>query len=126
MLVYMVHGEVGEYSDWTYKVEGIFSSYTAAKVYLESKTLGVWLHTKQAVNEYRGNAGLYQTDAIYGLPLWRTSPLNGVDMKHVEATLVSDDGWSFYYTVAGSTYYVGGDGVWEYFITEYEVDKVVE
>lgn len=32
--VYMVHRESGEYSDWTYEVLGMFSSYANARRYL--------------------------------------------------------------------------------------------
>lgn len=129
MTVYMVHGEVGKYSDWTYKVEGIFSSYQRAKMFLESKTLDLWMHTVQARNESREKAGLAPIDEAiaraYGLPSWRPRPIDGVETRHVQATLVTDDYRHFYYTVAGSSYRIYGD-IWEYFITEYELDEVVE
>ena len=34
MKVWMVHAEHGEYSDWTYAVAGVFSTYEKAREYV--------------------------------------------------------------------------------------------
>lgn len=39
--VYMVHGESGEYSEWCFFVEGIFSSREKAVEYIESQGFSV-------------------------------------------------------------------------------------
>lgn len=111
MNVYMVHRESGEYSDWTYDVQGIFSSYEKARDYLER------------TERFRFNVGKYKNDDDG----WYTDE----DYMHYEihdvASLLTTDGRTFMYRVAGSDLRVF---TWDtnetYYITEYELDGRVE
>lgn len=115
MKVWMVHRESGQYSDWTYEVKGIFSSYTKAREYLSSINIPV---------------GRMECDDC-----WESTILYGLraDMyEHLDvATLHTTDGKMFTYGVAGSDLPCEGMG-WPdnsdcglaFHITEYELDKV--
>lgn len=112
MRVWMVHRESGRYSDWTYDVRGVFSTYDKACEYINS--LGV-LVGRMECDDYWENVNIYGMDP---------SCYDYCDM----ATPVSTDGVTFRYAVAGSD--IPFDEVEpfaynvSYHITEYELDKV--
>lgn len=109
MKVWMVHRESGAYSDWTYDIKGVFSSYAKAREYLKGLSFKV---------------GRYKDDTF-----WDTD----ADYMHYDvhdtATLFTTDGKTFMYKVAGSDVLIGwiegyGNNL-TYYITEYELDKEV-
>lgn len=111
MKVYMVHRESGEYSDWVYRVEGIFSTYDKAREYLEAKSQFFWL------NEY--------SNPLSKGCRWRPFQ-SKTDEPCVKVGLVTSDGFSFSYPYkypfGKKSYFVVGVDE-EYFITEYELDE---
>ena len=109
MKVWMVHRESGEYSDWTYDVKGIFSSYAKAREYLKGFSFKV---------------GRYKHGTC-----WDTYVDYADFDVHDTATLFTTDGKTFVYKVAGdelSVCWAEGYGTnVAYHITEYELDKGV-
>lgn len=101
--VYMVHRESGEYSGWTYDVKGIFSTYEAARRYVEH---GLTEECRQYVDE---STSFEVVEVATAQPKVRTD----------EHTF-----WAVYPHGERVWGYCGSDPTW--FITEYAIDEPVE
>ena len=120
MNVFMVHSECGKWSEWTYGVEGVFSTYDYAKEYIESKTMMIHRH----VGKYYGDGKRVHYDR------WDTEESSYEnDYRYYYEDSVIDKQVIFPTSTDGKTFrYVFPDGNvaddWEdaYFIDEYEVD----
>lgn len=106
--VWMVHRESGVYSDWTYDVKGIFSSYELARKYVEQQLV---------VPCYQYYDGGYDIEPIDADMLAKT----------VTTRLVSKDGVTFWNEFPDGSRidrrYSEYNATW--YITEYGVDDEV-
>lgn len=104
--VFLVHTESGEYSDWTYKVHGIFSSHEAAERYIERQVI-------------------FATHDDYSW-CYKSWEEPGEDAVPVHPT--SKDGVLYEYRGpdGGQLYYCGGEDDPSFYITEYTLDSGVE
>lgn len=119
--VYMVHRESGEYSDWTYDVKGVFSTYEAAKSYIESQLTVKCYHYVGQIGDRHGMIDVDQ---------WDKSNDRFGFLKIVETGmthLVEKDAntfWAEYPDGERVWGFCGSDPTW--FITEYTIDEPVE
>lgn len=106
MKVYMVHCETGEYSDWLYRVLGIFSCKERAKEYLRSIKVLVDGKKRIIVGHRLSNLSLYyDSDDMAAFDFARP-----VDQGDGRWTLMSD---------GKPVYCMYG---YDFFITEHELD----
>ena len=127
--VYMVHRESGEYSDWTYDVKGIFSTYDAAKSFIESKLAVKCYHYVGQIGSRHGTIDVDQwrmSDHLYSY-FESTAEVVPEIVETGMTHPVEKDAYTFWEA------YPDGERVWgscgserTWFITEHTIDEPFE
>lgn len=127
--VYMVHRESGEYSDWTCDVNGIFSTYEAARRYVEHRLTVKCYHYVGQIGDRHGMIDIDQwrmSDHLYSY-FESTSEVVPEIVETGMTHPVEKDAYTFWEA------YPDGERVWgscgserTWFITEYTIDEPVE
>lgn len=122
--VYVVQSEYGMYSELSYAIDGVFSTYDNARRYVESKTRVAFHHAGKAGkgNWYRDVDVWSMQNPYQGEPWEDTTEVAVIEEKEISPR--TTDGKTFAFEYPNGEQIDGYDAE-TYFVAEYEVDEQI-
>ena len=120
--VYIVQSEYGMYSDLSYAIEGVFSTYDKAKKYVESKTIVAFRHAGKVKRDgWCRDIDVWSSGKRYHGESWEdTTEVAMIEEKEISPR--TTDGKTFIFEYPNGEHVDGYDAE-TYFVAEYEVDE---
>lgn len=121
--VYIVHSEYGVYSDLSYAIEGVFSTYDGARKYVESKTMVAFRHAGKVKRDgWCRDVDVWSNGKRYLGESWEdTTEVAMIDEREISPR--TTDGKTFMFEYPDGEYVDCLDAE-TYFVAEYEVDEL--